>query len=107
MKKLQAEVQKGDKQTLNEEMMKLYREHGVNPIGGCLPMLIQFPVFIVLYDVIKRFTNTVKTGHDFISAAGKAILCQHGPFPRLQHAARHQALCEPPHHNGQMPARSG
>ena len=53
---------KGDKQTLNEETMKLYREHGVNPAGGCLPMLIQFPIFIILYDVIRGLTNTVKTG---------------------------------------------
>ena len=30
---------------MNEEMMKLYKEHGVNPAGGCLPMLIQLPVF--------------------------------------------------------------
>jgi YidC/Oxa1 family membrane protein insertase len=61
MKKLQQKY-KGDKQTLNEEMMKLYREHGVNPAGGCLPMLIQFPVFIILYDVIRGLTNVVKRG---------------------------------------------
>jgi YidC/Oxa1 family membrane protein insertase len=61
LKKLQQKY-KGDKQTLNEETMKLYREHGVNPAGGCLPMLIQFPIFIILYDVIRGLTNTVKTG---------------------------------------------
>jgi len=52
MKKLQQKY-KGDRQTLNEEMMKLYKEHGVNPAGGCLPMVAQFPVFIILYGVIK------------------------------------------------------
>lgn len=61
LKKLQQKY-KGDRQKLNEEMMKLYKEHGVNPAGGCLPMLIQFPVFIVLYDSIKGLTNTVKRG---------------------------------------------
>ena len=41
-------------------MMKLYKEHGINPAGGCLPMLIQLPVFVVLYGVIRGLTNTVK-----------------------------------------------
>ena len=44
---------KGDRQKLNEEMMKLYKEHGVNPLGGCFPMLLQLPVFIALYAVIR------------------------------------------------------
>ena len=61
LKKLQQKY-KGDRQKQNEEMMKLYKEHGVNPAGGCLPMLIQFPVFIILYDVIRGLTNTVKHG---------------------------------------------
>lgn len=59
MKKLQQKY-KQDKQQLNEEMMKLYREHNVNPASGCLPMVIQFPVFIILYDVIRGLTNTNK-----------------------------------------------
>ena len=61
LKKLQQKY-KGDRQKLNEEMMNLYKEHGVNPAGGCLPMIIQFPVFIILYDVIRGLTNTVKSG---------------------------------------------
>jgi YidC/Oxa1 family membrane protein insertase len=44
---------KGDRQRLNEEMMKLYREHGVNPLGGCFPLVLQMPVFIALYAVIR------------------------------------------------------
>ena len=62
LKKIQQKY-KGDKQRLNEEMMRLYKEHGVNPAGGCLPMLLQFPVFIVLYGVIRGLTNTVTFGH--------------------------------------------
>jgi YidC/Oxa1 family membrane protein insertase len=52
MKELQKK-HKGDRQKLNEEMMKLYKEHGVNPLGGCFPMLLQLPVFIALYAVIR------------------------------------------------------
>jgi YidC/Oxa1 family membrane protein insertase len=52
VKKLQAK-HKGDRQKLNEEMMKLYKEHGVNPLGGCLPLLMQIPVMIALFHVIR------------------------------------------------------
>jgi YidC/Oxa1 family membrane protein insertase len=45
---------KGDRQKANEELMKLYKEHGVNPFGGCAPLLLQFPVLIALYWVIRR-----------------------------------------------------
>ena len=39
-------------QLMQQEMMKLYREEKVNPLGGCLPILIQIPVFIALYSVL-------------------------------------------------------
>lgn len=52
IKKLQAK-HKGDRQKMNEEMMKLYKEHGVNPFGGCLPLAMQFPVLIALFYVIR------------------------------------------------------
>jgi YidC/Oxa1 family membrane protein insertase len=45
---------KGDRQKANEELMKLYKEQGVNPFGGCAPLLLQFPVLIALYWVIRR-----------------------------------------------------
>jgi YidC/Oxa1 family membrane protein insertase len=44
---------KGDRQKLNEEMMKLYKEHGVNPLGGCLPLLLQMPVLFGLFYVVR------------------------------------------------------
>jgi YidC/Oxa1 family membrane protein insertase len=53
VKKLQAKY-KGDRQKVNEEMMALYKEHGVNPFGGCLPLLMQFPVLIALYRVVRE-----------------------------------------------------
>ena len=52
VKKLQAK-HKGDRQKLNEEMMALYKEHGVNPFGGCGPLILQFPVLIGLFYVIR------------------------------------------------------
>ena len=60
MKKLQVKY-KGpeNRQALNEEMMKLYKEHGVNPVGGCLPMLLQAPFLFILYSVIKGLSNEV------------------------------------------------
>lgn len=51
MKALQ-ERYKDDKQKQQEEVMKLYREEGVNPLGGCLPMFLQVPVFFALYKVL-------------------------------------------------------
>jgi len=51
LKKLQ-EKYKNDREKLSEAQMKLYREHGVNPVGGCLPLLIQFPILIGLYQAI-------------------------------------------------------
>ena len=43
-----------DKQRLNEEQMKLYRERGVNPIGGCLPMVVFIPVLIAMYAAFQQ-----------------------------------------------------
>lgn len=55
LKKIQAK-HKGDRQKLNEEMMAFYKEHKVNPVAGCVPMLLQMPVFIVMYNVIAGLT---------------------------------------------------
>ena len=72
MKKMQAlqpqvqkirEKYKGDKQRMNQEMMQLYKTYKVNPAGGCLPMLVQIPVFIAFYKVL-----------------GASIELRHAPF---------------------------
>lgn len=52
------EKHKGDTQKLREEQMKLYQETGVNPVGGCLPLLIQMPIFIGIFYVIREFGGT-------------------------------------------------
>lgn len=56
MKKLQAQ-HKGDSQARNEAVMALYKEHGVNPMAGCLPMLLQMPVFLVLFRVLRGLSH--------------------------------------------------
>jgi YidC/Oxa1 family membrane protein insertase len=75
MQKIQPEVKKiqakhkGDRQKMNEEMMALYKEHGVNPFGGCLPLLMQFPVFIALYRLISTplaYMGYRLKGNDYI-----------------------------------------
>jgi len=56
LKELQ-EKYKGDRDRQNKEVMKLYKEAGVNPLGGCLPLLLQMPVFFALYSVLS---NTIE-----------------------------------------------
>lgn len=55
-KKIQ-EKYKNDPQRAQQEMMKLYKEKGANPLSGCLPMLIQWPIFIALYYVFNNLTG--------------------------------------------------
>ncbi|MFR8205099.1 MAG: membrane protein insertase YidC [Alphaproteobacteria bacterium] len=61
MKKVQPKIQdlqekyKDDKVKLQQEMMNLYRKEKINPASGCLPMLIQIPIFFSLYKSLKYF----------------------------------------------------
>ncbi len=60
MKKLMPKVEelkkryKEDKETLNKEIMLLYQKEGVNPLGGCLPIFIQMPIYIALYSMLNN-----------------------------------------------------
>ncbi len=54
---------KNDKQALVEAQQALFKEHKVNPAGGCLPMLLQLPLLYVMYDVIRGLTNTIGAHH--------------------------------------------
>jgi YidC/Oxa1 family membrane protein insertase len=58
MKKIQTRY-KDDRQKLNEELLKFYKENDISPLGGCLPLLVQMPVFIVLYAVLRGLTRRV------------------------------------------------
>jgi YidC/Oxa1 family membrane protein insertase len=58
---------KGDRESLNAEMMKLYKEHNANPLAGCLPMLLQMPIFISLFQVLSQLTpNDKKTAGVYV-----------------------------------------
>ncbi len=56
IKKIQSKY-KDDRQKQNEEVMRFYKENKLNPAGGCLPMVVQAPVFIVLYQVLIGLTH--------------------------------------------------
>jgi YidC/Oxa1 family membrane protein insertase len=62
VKELQAK-HKGDRERLNQELMALYREHGANPLMGCLPLLLQMPVFFALFRVLRYITEPHVTYH--------------------------------------------
>ncbi len=74
MQQFQPEIAKlrkkyaNDRQKQAEEMQKLQKEHGVNPLGGCLPVLVQIPVFIGLFHVLREFTPG-KTENYFFGAS--------------------------------------
>jgi len=63
MKEIQQKY-KGDRQRLNEELMKFYKENEINPAASCLPMLVQIPVFFALYFVLRNFSNHTKAPAD-------------------------------------------
>jgi len=62
MKEIQRKY-KGDKQKMNEELMKFYRENRINPAASCLPIAAQIPVFISLYLVLKEFAKHPPSGN--------------------------------------------
>jgi YidC/Oxa1 family membrane protein insertase len=61
MKEIQRKY-KGDRQKLNEELMKFYRENNINPAASCLPLLAQLPIFFALFFVLKDFSNNPPPG---------------------------------------------
>ena len=61
---------KGDKQRLNEETMKFYKENGVNPLAGCLPMIPQMIVFFALFNVLRAITSMGARHHTEVRADG-------------------------------------
>lgn len=83
IKELQAK-HKNNKEQLNTELMALYREHGANPLTGCLPLIVQIPIFIALFHVLDSIKPTIKSGvvtypsnvlgfpHDLVRSAAQA-----------------------------------
>lgn len=79
MQKLQPELKKlqnkhrDDRQKLNEEVMKFYKENNINPMSGCLPLLLQMPVFFVLYRMLYELLNRGPYGQDMGSAVARSV----------------------------------
>ena len=78
MQQLQPELKKlqnqhrDDRQKLNEEVMKFYKENNINPMSGCLPLLLQMPVFFVLYRTLAGLTLRAPYGQDMGSAVARS-----------------------------------
>ena len=78
MQKLQPELKKlqnkhrDDRQKLNEEVMKFYKENNINPMSGCLPLILQMPVFFVLYRTLYELLNRAPYGTDMGAAFARA-----------------------------------
>ncbi len=71
LQKLQ-EKYKNDREKLSQEQMALYREHGINPLGGCLPMLIQLPILFALYGTINASLSS--TPYQLVDLANRLMI---------------------------------
>ena len=105
MKKLQAKYKGAEnRELLNQEMMKLYKENGTSPFGACLPSLLQMPFLIVLYSLIRGLSYLVPVGTSYTNANGMTVKCMEKvgcASPRYipTHSQMHDALVAS---NGQM-----
>ncbi|RJX18353.1 MAG: protein translocase component YidC [Ammonifex sp.] len=72
------EKHKKDPQKLQQKMMELYRENGVNPMAGCLPLLIQLPILFALYRALLNLFQTPNVEH--LNFLGFINLAQRGSF---------------------------
>ena len=87
---------KDDKQKLQQEQMKLYQEMGINPLSSCLPMLIQFPIIIGLYQAIIRvlavtplqLANLYKNIYPFINTSKLLLVDSHFLWMNLNQPER-------------------
>lgn len=71
------EIYAGDQQKIAEETQKLYREAKFNPLSGCLPILLQMPIFIALFQVLRDITSRVEPG---------TVLSFYGILPDLSYS---------------------
>jgi YidC/Oxa1 family membrane protein insertase len=82
-----------NREELNRELMRVYKKERVNPAGGCLPLLLQMPILLALYDVIKGLSNrivTVVQGHPVAVAQPRYIPTSSRMFHQL--VASHGAM---------------
>ena len=62
MRRIQEKHKGGDRNEMNAELMAFYQENQLNPLGGCFPLLVQAPVFLLLFNVIQGLTRTGEDG---------------------------------------------
>ena len=96
LKKLQ-EKHKGDREKLAQEQMALYKEHGVNPFGGCFPLLIQFPILIGLYQAI--IFTLAATPFQLLDLSGRFLLPGLDHLVPLENLWLGMDLSQPPTNN--------
>lgn len=87
MQEVQPEIEelrkkyKDNPQKLNKETLELYKKYKINPIGGCLPLLFQFPVFIALYQVLSKFVELKNANFLWIKDLAQPDHAIKLPFP--------------------------
>jgi YidC/Oxa1 family membrane protein insertase len=95
-------LHKGDRETLNTEMMKLYKDHGANPISGCLPLVLQLPVFFALFRVMREFKPNAEPNYGLT-----AQLLQEGGRAKIFGAPISAAFNSPTELLSQLDASAG
>lgn len=100
MQKLQPKLKdiqekyKNDREKLAQEQMKLYRDHNINPVGGCLPLLIQFPILIGLYQAVIHALAGVPT--HLLDVSGRLLIPDLGRLLPLNNMFLGMNLSQPP-----------
>ena len=79
---------KNDKQRMQQEVMKFYQETGVNPLASCLPLLLQIPVFISLFYVLRHLSDDIKNGAPGVSGGVSFLF---GAFDNITETISQQA----------------
>lgn len=93
LKELQ-EKYKNDREKLAQEQMKMYREEGINPLGGCLPLFVQLPILIALYQAIIHGLSA--TPFQLVDLSGRFLLPGMGDLVPLQNMWAGMDLTLPP-----------
>ncbi|MDX2137136.1 MAG: YidC/Oxa1 family membrane protein insertase [Chloroflexota bacterium] len=88
------EKYKNDREKLAQEQMKLYREHGINPFGGCLPILIQFPIWAAILGAIQFALATTPT--HLLDLSGRLLIPGLGTTIPLDNRFLGMNLTQPP-----------
>jgi YidC/Oxa1 family membrane protein insertase len=105
MQKLQPKIKelqrkyKGNRQKVAEETQKLYREHQVNPLGGCLPLLLQLPVFFALFGVLRATEGAFAVPSEPIRPAAvqaEGTVCRPNTSPSVRGQPASDVVCEGP-----------